>query len=129
MESVRIDKYLWAIRAFKTRSDAADACNGNKVRLNGTPAKAAKQVKLGDLLEVRKAAVLYTYKVLRLTESRMGAALVGDFVSDLTPESERAKLQAPKEMLVFQRDRGSGRPSKKERRQLDGLRNAIDFDD
>lgn len=128
MDTVRIDKYLWAIRVFKTRSEAADSCNGNKVKINGFTAKAAKTVKIGDRLEIRKAAVLYTYKVLRLSESRMGAALVPDFAENLTPENELAKLHTPKETIVLQRDRGSGRPSKKERRQLDELRNSLDFD-
>lgn len=129
MDSVRIDKYLWSIRAFKTRSEAADAANGNKVHINGSVAKASKPVKLGDKIELRKGAVLYTYKVLKLTESRMGAALVGEFVENLTPESELSKLHAPRETIAFQRDRGSGRPSKKERRQLDLLRDALDFDE
>ena len=74
MDSVRLDKYLWAIRVFKTRSDATDACNGNKVRLSGVTAKPSKAVKPGDTIEVRKASALFTYKVLQLTESRMGAA-------------------------------------------------------
>lgn len=121
MDGTRIDKYLWAIRAFKTRSDAADACNGNKVRINGCSAKASKIVKEGDVIEIHKGSVAFTYKVLKLTESRMGAALVPDFADNLTPESELAKLHAPVETFVLKRDRGSGRPTKKERRSLDAL--------
>lgn len=127
MESVRLDKYLWAIRVFKTRSDATDACNGNKVRLNGVAAKPSKQVKVGDLLEIRKASVQFTYKVLKTTESRMGAALVPDFAENLTPESELEKLHAPRETIVLQRDRGTGRPTKKDRRQLDDLMDSMEF--
>ena len=127
MDDVRIDKYLWAIRAFKTRSDAAEACGGNKVRINGAVAKAAKPVKVGDLIEVRKASVQFSYRVLRLTEARMGAALVPDFVEDLTPDSEREKLHAPVETLVLKRDKGAGRPTKKDRRQLDELLDSIDY--
>lgn len=127
MESVRLDKYLWAIRVFKTRSDATDACNGNKVRLNGVAAKPSKQVKLGDLLEIRKASVQFSYRVLKLTESRMGAALVPDFAENLTAESELEKLHAPRETIVLQRDRGTGRPTKKDRRQLDDLMDALDL--
>lgn len=127
MDNVRLDKYLWAIRVFKTRSDATDACNGNKVRLNGVPAKPAKQVKVGDLIEVRKASVQFSYKVLKLTESRMGAALVPDFADNLTPESELEKLHAPRETIVLQRDRGTGRPTKKDRRQLDDLMDSMEF--
>lgn len=127
MDSVRIDKYLWAIRVFKTRSDAADACNGNKVKLNGVNAKAAKAVKPGDTIEVRRGSALLSYKVVRLSESRMGAALVPDFAENLTPREELEKLRPPKETIVLQRDKGSGRPTKKERRQLEDLMDAIDF--
>jgi len=127
MDNIRIDKYLWAVRIFKTRSEASDACNGNKVRLNGTPAKASKAVKAGDSLEVRKGSALFSYKVLRLSESRMGAALVPDFLEDTTPESEKQKLHSPRETIVLQRDRGTGRPTKKERRQLDDLLDNLDY--
>ena len=123
----RIDKYLWAIRVFKTRSDAADACNGNKVKLNGVNAKAAKAVKPGDTIEVRRGSALLSYRVVRLSESRMGAALVPDFAENLTPREELEKLRPPKETIVLQRDKGSGRPTKKERRQLEDLMDAIDF--
>ncbi len=127
MDSVRIDKYLWAIRVFKTRSDAADACNGNKVKLNGVNAKAAKAVKPGDTIEVRRGSALLSYRVVKLSESRMGAALVPDFAENLTPLEELEKLRPPKETIVLQRDKGSGRPTKKERRQLEDLMDAIDF--
>lgn len=127
MDSVRIDKYLWAIRVFKTRSDAADACNGNKVKLNGVNAKAAKAVKPGDTIEVRRGSALLSYRVVRLSESRMGAALVPDFAENLTPREELEKLRPPKETIVLQRDKGSGRPTKKERRQLEDLMDTIDF--
>ena len=79
MDSIRIDKYIWAIRCFKTRSEATAACSGNKVRLNGQPVKPSKEVKIGDTIEVRKGAVQYTYKVLQLAENRMGAVLVPNF--------------------------------------------------
>ncbi len=127
MESVRLDKYLWAIRVFKTRSDASDACNGNKVKLNSTAAKPSKAVKCGDILEVRRGSAILSYKVLQLTESRMGAALVPQYAEDRTPESELEKLHAPRETIVFQRDKGSGRPTKKDRRQLDGLMDNLDY--
>ena len=128
MDSVRIDKYLWAIRVFKTRSDATDACNGNKVKIGGVNAKPSKPVKPGDVLEIRKGSALFSYRILKLTESRMGAQLVPDFAEDLTPESERAKLHAPRETIVLQRDRGAGRPTKRDRRQLDELMDAMDFE-
>ncbi len=121
MDKVRLDKYLWAIRVFKTRSEATDACNGNKVRLNGIPAKPSKDVKEGDTIEARKGPMVLTYRVLQLSESRMGAALVPQYAQDMTPESERQKAHAPRETIILQRDRGTGRPTKKERRQIDEL--------
>ena len=121
MDKVRLDKYLWAIRVFKTRSEAADACNGNKVRRNGVPAKASKEVKIGDLIETRKGPMVLTYSVLQLSEHRMGAALVPQYAEDRTPDSEKEKAHAPHETIVLQRDRGTGRPTKKERRQIDEL--------
>lgn len=121
MDSVRIDKYLWAIRVYKTRSDATEACNGNKVQINSVNAKASKAVKVGDLITARKGIVQLQYKVLQLSENRMGAQLVPDFAENLTPESELAKLHAPVETFFVKRDRGSGRPTKKERRELDAL--------
>lgn len=121
MDSERIDKYLWAIRVFKTRSEATDACNGNKVQINGTNAKASKAVKTGDCVCIRKGIVQFQYKVLQLSENRMGASLVPDYAENLTPESELAKLHAPVETFFVKRDRGSGRPTKKERRELDAL--------
>ena len=126
MESVRLDKYLWAIRVFKTRSEAADACNGNKVKLNGVNAKASKPVKPGDRIEVRKHSALFSYTVLKLSESRMGAQLVGDFALNTTPESEMEKLRAPRETIILKRDKGSGRPTKKDRRALESLLDALE---
>lgn len=126
MDSVRIDKYLWAIRVYKTRSDATEACNGNKVKLAGVNAKPSKAVKIGDVIEVHKGPAAFTYKVLQLSENRMGAPLVPEYAEDLTPDSERAKMHAPKETIVLQRDRGTGRPTKKDRRSLDALMGALD---
>lgn len=125
-DSCRIDKYLWAIRVFKTRSEATDACNGNKVKIGGTNAKPSKAVKTGDVIEIRKGSVLYTYKVLQLSENRMGAPLVPDYAENLTPESELSKLHATRETIVLKRDRGAGRPTKKERRELDALMDSMD---
>ncbi len=125
-DSVRIDKYLWAIRVFKTRSDATDACNGNKVQIGGVNAKPSKAVKAGDLITVRKGAVQYSYKVISTTENRMGAALVPQYAENLTPESELEKLHAPAETFFVRRERGSGRPTKKERREMDALWDAFE---
>lgn len=121
MEEVRIDKYLWSIRVYKTRTDATDACKGGKVRVNGADIKPSKNVKVGDVIVVRKGAVTYTFKVLQLVDRRQGAALVPSYAENLTPEEELAKLRAPVETFFLKRDRGTGRPTKKDRRQMDDL--------
>lgn len=126
-DSTRLDKYLWAIRLFKTRSEATEACNGNKVQLNGTAAKPSKAVKPGDVLSVRKGAAQFSYKVLQTAESRMGAQLVPQYAENLTPQSEMDKLAAPHETIFVRRDRGAGRPTKKERREMDALWDGMDF--
>ena len=120
-ESTRIDKYLWAIRVYKTRSEATEACKGNKVRVGGSPVKPSREVHPGDTVEIQKGTVRYTYRVLRPLENRVGAALVPDFAENLTPESELQKMKAPVETFFVRRDRGSGRPTKKERREMDQL--------
>ena len=127
MEEVRIDKYLWSIRAYKTRSEATTACNGGKVRLNGSDVKPSKAVKVGDVIVVRKGAVTYTYKVLDLIDKRQGAKLVSEFAENLTPQEELDKLRAPVETFFLKRDRGAGRPTKKDRRQMESLWESMDF--
>ena len=129
MADVRIDKFLWAIRVYKTRSEATEACKGNKVKVNGTIAKPSKLVSFGDKIEVRKAAVLYSYKVKAPLEKRVGAALVPDFAENLTPQSELNKLKSPNETFFLRRDRGQGRPTKKDRRDIEQIWDAIDFSD
>ena len=128
MEEVRLDKYLWSIRAYKTRSEATTACNGGKVRLNGADVKPSKAVKVGDVIVVRKGPVTYTYKVLALVDKRQGPKLVPNFVENLTPQEELDKLHAPVETFFLKRDRGTGRPTKKDRRQMDELWDSLDYD-
>ena len=124
--AVRIDKYLWAIRAFKTRTEAADACKGGKVKVGDVNAKPSRDVEAGDILTVRKGIVTYTYKVIQPTEHRVGASLVPQFAENLTPEEELAKLKAPMETFFVTRDRGTGRPTKKDRRDIERLWDALD---
>lgn len=125
-DSIRIDKYIWAIRLYKTRSEATEACNGNKVQINGVNAKASKAVRVGDVITTRKGIVQYTFKVLQLSEQRMGASLVPEFAEDLTPESEKEKRRAPVETFFVRREKGTGRPTKKERRELDAVWDNLD---
>lgn len=128
MEELRIDKYLWAIRVYKTRTDATDACKGGKVRINGADTKPSKLVKHGDMIVARKGAVTYTYKVIQLIDKRQGAKLVPNYAENLTPPEELAKLRAPVETFFLKRDRGAGRPTKKDRRQMEDLWSNLSFD-
>lgn len=128
-DEVRLDKYLWAIRAFKTRNEATEACNGGRVKLNSGPVKPSKAVKPGDEINVRKGAVQFVYKVVAPLEKRVGAALVPQYAENLTPQSELDKLRAPVETFFMKRDRGTGRPTKKDRRTMEALWDAIDFND
>ncbi len=118
MEEIRLDKYLWAVRIFKTRSDAADAVRTNKVTVNGSYAKPSREVKIGDVIAVRKQAVTYSYKVLDLVSSRQPAKNVPAYCLNITPQEELDKLNVPRETIFVFRDRGTGRPTKKERREL-----------
>lgn len=129
MDEVRIDKFLWSIRAYKTRSEATDACNGGKIRLNGADVKPSKAVRRGDTIVVRKGAVTYTYRVLEPVDKRQGAKTVPQFAENLTPQSELDKLHAPVETFFLKRDRGAGRPTKKDRRQMESLWEALDSDE
>ncbi|MBO6068297.1 MAG: RNA-binding S4 domain-containing protein [Bacteroidales bacterium] len=124
-DSTRIDKFLWSIRVFKTRADATEACKGGKVTINGQDAKPSKEVKGGDVVSVRKGAIHYTYKVLLPIEKRQGAKEVEKYAQNLTPESELKKINAPVETFFVKRDRGAGRPTKKERREMDGLYDSL----
>lgn len=128
MDEVRIDKYLWSIRVFKTRSEATDACKGGKIRVNGADTKPSKMVRRGDVIVARKGPVTYTYKVLELIDKRQGAKLVPQYAENLTPAEEIAKLRAPVETFFLKRDRGAGRPTKKDRRQMDSLWDELSFD-
>lgn len=128
MSEVRIDKYLWSIRIYKTRSEATDACKGGKVKVNGSDIKPSKVVKVGDMITARKGPVTYTYRVLDLIDKRQGPKLVPNFAENLTPEEEIAKLRTPVETFFLKRDRGAGRPTKKDRRQMDSLWDELSFD-
>ena len=124
LKSVRIDKFLYATRLYKTRSDASDAVRLGRVLVNDTTVKPSRNVEVGLTLTVKKAPVTYTYKIIGLTENRVGAKLVANFLEDLTPESEKFKLTEMRDAgpTIF-RQKGLGRPTKKERREIDNLNN------
>ncbi len=118
-DSVRIDKWLWAVRIYKTRSQATEACKKGQVSVNNLPVKASRVIHVGEVLQVRKAPITRHFKILALTEKRMGAKLVPDFLEDVTPAEEIELLEMQKNMRWSVRDKGTGRPTKKDRRDLD----------
>jgi ribosome-associated heat shock protein Hsp15 len=117
----RIDKFLWAIRVFKTRSLATEACKKGKILIEGIPVKASRLVKQNDKLDVKKPPVVYSYIVKDFPKSRVSAKLVPDFMQDITSPDELLKLEQ-NETFFVKRDRGTGRPTKKERRTIEKLR-------
>ena len=135
MNDVRLDKYLWAVRIFKTRSDAADAIRHNRVMVNDAYAKPSREIKIGDKITVRRERVTYSYKVLELVSSRQPAKNVPTYCLNCTPQEELDKLNVPHETIFVFRERGLGRPTKKDRRDIDALMDDfyygcdVDFDD
>lgn len=125
----RLDKFLWSIRVFKTRSEAADACKSGRVKVNGTEAKSSREIKSGDGVTVRKGIVTYSFNVKTPIDKRQPARLVEEFVQNTTPQSELDKLLVPKETMHMVRERGTGRPTKKERREMDGLMETLWWED
>ncbi|MDR1865653.1 MAG: RNA-binding S4 domain-containing protein [Bacteroidales bacterium] len=118
-KSVRMDKFLWSVRLFKTRSLAAEACEKHHVTANGAAVKPSRGVKAGDRLTVRRPPALHTFVVTGLTDKRQPASLVKDFITDTTPQEERDRAHLTRTTAFVQRDRGAGRPTKKERRIMD----------
>ena len=116
---MRIDKYLWSVRKYKTRSLATDAFKKNRVFINDELVKASREVKIGDKLSFRKDGVLHSIEVLDIPKSRIGAKLLPDFIRDITPQEELEKAGFIQMMHKLSRPRGTGRPTKKERRDLD----------
>ena len=121
MEAIRLDKYLWAVRIFKTRSDAAEAIRQNRVLVNDAYAKPSREVRIGDRIAVKRMPVTYLFEVVGYVSSRQPAKNVPAYCLNITPQEELDKLDAPRETIFVFRDRGTGRPTKKERRELDSL--------
>ena len=115
----RLDKWLWAVRIFKTRSIAADACKKGRVSLNGTQVKASHSVKVNDVVQVRKPPITYSFKVLQAIEKRVGAKLVPQMMEDVTTPDQLELLEMSKISGFVDRAKGTGRPTKKDRRDLD----------
>lgn len=126
---MRIDKWLWAVRIFKTRSQASNACRNGKVWVNDASVKPSGDLQPNDIVKVKKTPAQFTYKVLGLLEKRVSAKIAAEQVENLTPSDEIQKLKAKKDAGGnFDRQKGDGRPTKKERRQLDAFKRWLKSD-
>lgn len=126
-KSVRIDKFLWSVRVFKTRSIASDECRKGRITINNVQVKPSRVITKNEIIVVKKPPVIFAYRVVEPIENRVGAKLLDQFVEDLTTEEEKAKLDIKQSIAVGYRDKGTGRPTKKERRLIDKLKE--DFND
>ena len=119
LEKIRIDKWLWALRLFKSRSMAGEACTKGKIRIDGQPVKASRNVKVGDIITIRQGAFTMMFEILLLTDNRLPAKSVADFCKDITSQEEREKMKTHSMTTHSDRPRGEGRPTKRDRRELD----------
>ncbi|MDR1602639.1 MAG: RNA-binding S4 domain-containing protein [Tannerella sp.] len=119
MNEVRIDKWMWATRIFKTRTVAAEACKKGRVAIGGVSVKPSRMIRAGETLQIRKPPVTFSFKVLALTEKRMGAKLVPEYVENVTPPEQYELLEMNRISGFVDRAHGLGRPTKKERRDLE----------
>lgn len=126
-DSARIDKWLWAARVYKTRSQAVDAIKNSRVTIGDTAVKPSHTVKAGDVVSVRKPPITYSFKVLACLETRVGAKLIPQVYENVTPQEEYEKLEISRISGFVDRQRGTGRPTKKERRQLDAFTDPVMF--
>jgi len=122
LEEIRIDKWLWAVRLYKTRSIATEACKAGRIKIDGVAVKPSRTIHKGTIIEVFQPPMQKTIEVKELLKNRVGAKLVENYIVDHTPEEEYEKLQLIKEMRTEWRNRGTGRPTKKDRRDIDRLK-------
>ena len=120
-KQIRVDKFLWAVRIYKTRSIAVDECGKGRVTINNVAVKPSRMVKSGEIITVRKPPVHYKYRIINVIENRVGAKLVSQFIDDITPEEENLTLEVSSQIGTVYRDKGAGRPTKKERRVIERL--------
>ncbi len=126
---VRIDKWLWAVRIFKTRTLAAEACKKGKVLIAGIQVKPSRNVKVGDVIGIKRNPVLYSLKVVALTENRMNAKLVPEFMENVTTPDQLEMAELTRIAAQNNRDRGTGRPTKKDRRDIDDFFEPVFWDE
>ncbi|MFA7103085.1 MAG: RNA-binding S4 domain-containing protein [Bacteroidales bacterium] len=124
MEKTRIDKWLWMVRIFKTRSMASDSCNAGKVKIGGVNCKPSREVKTNEEIQVRIGQLLKTVKVLDFPKNRLPAKLTPEYYEDLTPQEEYERIKMLHEHVEY-REHGLGRPTKRDRRQLDYLKDFL----
>jgi len=124
-EGVRIDKWLWAVRLYKTRSLATEACKAGKVKIDGQAVKPSREARIGDVLTLSMGAITRTVEIKALLHNRIGAKLVPDFLIDHTPAEEYERQQLIRELNGERRPKGAGRPTKLERRLIDRLKNSL----
>lgn len=127
MEEARIDKWLWAARIYKTRSMATAACKKGQISLNGTQLKPSRMVKAGDIINVRKPPITYSFKIKQAIEKRVGAKLIPDILENVTPPEQYELLEMNRISGFINRARGTGRPTKKDRRSLDSFTNTPEY--
>ena len=128
MDEVRIDKWLWAVRIFKTRTIAAEAIKKGRVIIGGVAVKPSRMIRVGDVVQVRKPPVTFSFKVLALSDKRMGAKLVPQFMENITPPDQYELLELNKISGFVDRQRGTVRPTKKYRRDLEQFTDQFDFE-
>ena len=124
----RIDKWLWAARIFKTRTIAADACKNGRVTLKGEKVKPSRNIKVGDVIDVRKPPLTYTFRVKRAIENRVGAKLVPEIMENITSPDQYELLEMTHISGFVNRAKGTGRPTKKDRRMIDDFTDPVFFD-
>lgn len=118
-ENIRVDKWLWAVRLYKTRSLASNACKNNQIAIDNISVKPSRVLKIGDIVCVKKPPIVRSYKVLGLLAQRESAKIVVDFIEDITSQEELGKLEILKMVKPVYRERGLGRPTKKDRRSME----------
>ena len=128
-EAVRIDKWLWAVRVFKTRTVASEACKKGRVLIGNNSVKPSRMIRIGEVVQVKKPPITYSFKVIAISQKRMGAKLVPEFMENVTPPEEYEVLEMNKLSGFVDRQRGSGRPTKKERRDLEQFTGNLDLDE
>jgi ribosome-associated heat shock protein Hsp15 len=124
-KTIRIDKFLWSVRIYKTRSIASDECRKGRIIVNDIQVKPSRIVLKNEIITVKKPPVIYTYRVIDPIENRVSSKLVEQFVEDLTPDEEKDRLSISKSMGNIYRNRGTGRPTKKERRQINRIKDDL----